>query len=232
MQNEYYGVASTPTEDYLAHYGVKGMKWGVRRALSSKHADRKLARQYRKASKKLEKLSKRADIGIQSKRAKKFGVVAGISGGIGLAGAGLQIPMTKQYKALKVKHQKLGKIGLDNLSAKISEQKEAMNLLGTPEYKKVADEINRRHDTIHKNVINQMNKTKAAGHNVGVARLGSGAVGIAGLATSGITGAKALAAKYRTTKKGHAKAVAKRDAWANEMSKVFAGTKYGKRKQR
>lgn len=31
--NEYYGIASTPTEDFLAHYGVKGMKWGVRKAI-------------------------------------------------------------------------------------------------------------------------------------------------------------------------------------------------------
>ena len=26
--NEYYGVATTPTSDFLAHYGVQGMKWG------------------------------------------------------------------------------------------------------------------------------------------------------------------------------------------------------------
>lgn len=29
--NEYYGIASTPTDDFLAHYGIKGMKWGVRK---------------------------------------------------------------------------------------------------------------------------------------------------------------------------------------------------------
>lgn len=34
--NEYYGIASTPTDDFLAHYGIKGMKWGVRKAISKK----------------------------------------------------------------------------------------------------------------------------------------------------------------------------------------------------
>ena len=31
--NDYYGV-STPTDDFIAHYGIKGMKWGVRKFTS------------------------------------------------------------------------------------------------------------------------------------------------------------------------------------------------------
>ena len=43
---------------YLAHYGIKGMKWGVRKA-RERGNDRALGRQYRKAAKKLAKLEKR-----------------------------------------------------------------------------------------------------------------------------------------------------------------------------
>lgn len=35
--SEYYGV-STPSSDFLAHYGVKGMKWGVRKFAKDKYA--------------------------------------------------------------------------------------------------------------------------------------------------------------------------------------------------
>lgn len=50
---EYYGVTRTP--EYLMHYGVKGMRWGVRRAIArgnTKHLDR----QWQKAQKKLQKI--------------------------------------------------------------------------------------------------------------------------------------------------------------------------------
>lgn len=86
MNNEYYGVASTPTEDFLAHYGVKGMKWGVRKAVSSGN-DKALGRQYRKAAKKLAKLEKRAANGKKyAKRAAALGVGAAAAGGLAAAG--------------------------------------------------------------------------------------------------------------------------------------------------
>lgn len=55
--NEYYGASTTSTEDFLAHYGVKGMKWGVRKMIDRRHAnhqakrsrDEWLDRQIRKA---------------------------------------------------------------------------------------------------------------------------------------------------------------------------------------
>lgn len=55
--SEYYGV--TRSEEYLAHYGIKGMKWGVRKAIYNKNG-KALERHYRKASKHLAKLE---DIG-------------------------------------------------------------------------------------------------------------------------------------------------------------------------
>lgn len=79
MDNEYYGAASTPTSDFLAHYGVKGMKWGVRKAVASGNA-RKLSKAYNKAAKKLQKLEKRGSSGKKyAKRAAKLGVGAALA---------------------------------------------------------------------------------------------------------------------------------------------------------
>lgn len=51
---EYYAVERTP--EYLAHYGIRGMKWGVRRAIKSGNKEA-LEKHYKKAAKKLLKLS-------------------------------------------------------------------------------------------------------------------------------------------------------------------------------
>lgn len=84
--NEYYGAPTTSTEDFLAHYGVRGMKWGVRKAIQSGN-DRALARQYRKAERKLKKLEKLGSNGKKyAKRAAAYGAGAAAAGGLALAG--------------------------------------------------------------------------------------------------------------------------------------------------
>lgn len=86
MNNEYYGLPTTPNDDYLAHYGVKGMKWGVRKARESGN-ERALGRQYRKAAKKLAKLEKRAASGKKyAKRAAALGLGAAAAGGVAATG--------------------------------------------------------------------------------------------------------------------------------------------------
>lgn len=80
----YYGV--TRTDEYLAHYGIKGMKWGVRKAIESGNSAR-LGRQYRKAQKKLAKLEARANNGKKyAKRAAALGAGAAAAGGLAAAG--------------------------------------------------------------------------------------------------------------------------------------------------
>ena len=74
------------SDEYLAHYGIKGMKWGVRKALESGN-DRALARQYRKASRKLAKLQKQATSGKKyARRAALLGAGAAAAGGLAAAG--------------------------------------------------------------------------------------------------------------------------------------------------
>ena len=88
MENEYFGVATTPMDNYLAHYGVRGMKWGVRKAIASGNKAR-LGRQYAKAQKKLAKLEKQAANSKKyARRAAALGAGAAAAGGLAAAGTG------------------------------------------------------------------------------------------------------------------------------------------------
>lgn len=94
-ENEYM-YAIERNGDYLAHYGVRGMKWGVRKAIERGNS-RALSRQYAKAQKKLAKLEKRAANGKKyAKRAAALGAGAAAAGGLAAAGtAGISSAMTK-----------------------------------------------------------------------------------------------------------------------------------------
>lgn len=68
MTNEYFGVPSTPTSDYLAHYGVLGMKWGIRRA-----AKKGVDYSYKShATKKYERLAEKLAAKGKTDKAKKM----------------------------------------------------------------------------------------------------------------------------------------------------------------
>lgn len=96
----YYGV--TRSTNTLSHYGVKGMKWGVRKAILSGNA-RSLNRHYRKAAKKLAKLQ---DMGINHKKyAAKAAAYGAAAAGVGT----LAIAPKKAIRAgLKVAHKIVG----------------------------------------------------------------------------------------------------------------------------
>lgn len=84
--SNYYAVDRN--SEYLAHYGVRGMKWGVRKAIE--RGDRAaISRHYLKASKKLAKLSLKANRGVQQKlynSAKQRMVSGALGSAIGSAG--------------------------------------------------------------------------------------------------------------------------------------------------
>ena len=88
MYENDYMYAIERSDDYLAHYGVRGMKWGVRKAIASGNSAR-LSRQYAKASKKLAKLEKRAAKADKyRRRAIGYGVGAAAAGGLAALGTG------------------------------------------------------------------------------------------------------------------------------------------------
>ena len=97
---KYYGIQRSG--EYLAHYGVKGMRWGVRKAKESGNS-RQLDRQWRKANRKLHRLNKKANMEVQFKRQRRLksataqSIIGGGAGGFsGVAAATTQ--MKNQFK--------------------------------------------------------------------------------------------------------------------------------------
>lgn len=86
MYNNDYMYAIERNDEYLAHYGIRGMKWGVRKAIASGNSKR-LGKQYAKAQKKLAKLEKRAaNAKKYGRRAAMYGAGAAVAGGLAAAG--------------------------------------------------------------------------------------------------------------------------------------------------
>ena len=90
-------------DNYLAHYGVKNMRWGVRRFQNEdgtlteegkRHygvregGNKKLAKKYKHEMAKMEKLAGRTDIAAQKVAAEKHNKRAGIAAGAGSAATG------------------------------------------------------------------------------------------------------------------------------------------------
>ena len=91
----YYAIERSG--EYLCHYGIRGMRWRVRKAIR-KGNERAYERQYRKATKHLEQLEKQANNGAKyTRKALRKGV--GLAGSFGTVAMGIGAPEVLAYKA-------------------------------------------------------------------------------------------------------------------------------------
>lgn len=92
--SEYYAVQRST--DHLAHYGVKGMKWGVRKAIAYGN-QRALDSHFRKAAKKLAKLHDKAfNSNKYAAKSLAYGVAATGTGTLAVGGTKLTGTMLKK----------------------------------------------------------------------------------------------------------------------------------------
>ena len=235
---EYYGVTRTP--EYLMHYGVKGMRWGVRKAIArgnTKHLDR----QYRKAYKKLQKLNKRADINTQKAIAEKYDKASSGSRIVGRVGLGLAttgigsgalirrvINPGIRKKLHAQKEANLNEYNLrlkDHFNTNYKDFKNPDEAIRADRAKievRLANENNRAEQNAHDKYVKSAKAERIADYarNIGIG------MAIGGYGYGAYSKIRANKARNRASIEGHKEAVVQRNAWQREMNKAFAGTKY------
>lgn len=189
--SEYYAVIRS-SSDELKHYGVMGMKWGVRKALH-KGSDKAMSKQFAKAQKKIQKYKDKMDV-VKQKNEMAYHRGKAIRSAIAAPAlfGGAQLGSRWAYDAAM----------------------RAPSVVTNPK------------PGLYIEKVQPTFENYASAATTGAAFLGSiGAAGKAGYHTG-----KAIAAKYRTTEKGHKKAVAKYskkiENFQKEMNSVLKGTKY------
>ena len=207
---------SASNEDYLIHYGVAGMKWGIRRYVNpdgtltdegKKHygVGSKMARLYSKEARKLEKYSKNADAKIQQENAEKY---TGEAKKIGKVTAALGTAAVVGVSGIR----KAGSLYLSKRSQnndnENAEQDQQLN-----------ENLNRKSVKIATRVVNTaLRKVKPV---VGAA------AAVTGVA-AGVKSIQAAVAKRRASGIGHDQAVIKYQLQIQRMNKMFGDTQYSK----
>lgn len=250
---KYYGVARS--SEYLAHYGVKGMKWGVRKAIE-RGSERALDRQWRKANRKLKKLTK---LGVNKEKYKKraigYGAGAAALGGAALAGtSGISNMMLRGA----VRRSQIGyKVG--NLLGRIkgtTDEERALARLGgriTENAKEHAASSGKRALAVRDwGKQNSIGQRLTGGPDVFPTYNSKGQVVMTtpnpnansilrkvtndqylrGAAALGAAGLGVAAARNAYRAKTADRNMIRAAEWKREMDRTFAGTKYGKKRRR
>lgn len=250
----YYGV--TRTDEYLAHYGIKGMKWGVRKAIESGNSAR-LGRQYRKAQKKLAKLEARANNGKKyAKRAAALGAGAAAAGtlaskgtvgvanflrgsganAVGAAGrgAGAVGGMLMKSRNAKIRRAGIGIMGAGTKMQKsVSAVRGAGDVVSTFGRGTGASEALTKGAKRAANFASKHGLASPAARGYDKVRRSLDGVSNNTLARIGAGAAAAglgAGAAYNAYRAATTKRAAKKAAqFRSEMNKAFAGTQYGKK---
>lgn len=251
---KYYAIERS--SDYLAHYGVRGMKWGVRKAIASGNSKR-LARQYTKAQKRLNKLNQKADSKYLINRAneldkisKKARNIGRVGLGVATVGTGATIGMNR----LNINKAKEGAKAVQQIKDRYSDA-----VRGASEAQKHIDfgnvmgldylQDNFRNDIKYYHEVAQnakkelpfaeakANRTNAINRKLrDVSRaVQAGGAGIAALGYGTAIGTKIKANALRKKSKNANKmyyARQKANNFKREMDMAFAGTKYAKKRHK
>jgi hypothetical protein len=213
----YYAVERST--DHLAHYGVTGMRWGVRRAITTGN-QRALDRHYRKAAKKLAKLQNIGDHAYKSAaKAAGYGAAAAGAGALAIGGSKLASGAIRKANAITplVFGKKKPFVKVDKAADAID--KLAAGKTKVPIGLKYAKNVGGRIEQAHagEKGAYAIGLKKRYVSNDKLIRAG------AGLAAIGLA-AKAGQHAYRA--KNSEKYREKAERFRDEMDKAFAGTDY------
>jgi len=197
--SEYYAVQRTGND--LAHYGVKGMRWGVKKAIEA-NSDKSMSKQFKKASRKLEKLERHGEGKKYAKRAAKLAAGGAALGAAGALGSIKNIDKVASAAA--------------RLSSKLSNTPKGKGL------HRAVPTVGSKAAGAASNAIRNYEKwgsEKLAGNVTrhGAIRLGSMAAGAGMLGAAGYNAVRAARAKRNRQKAAE---------FRSEMQKAFKGTQY------
>lgn len=161
-------------------------------------------------------MNRNADIGAQKAQQIKYAKRAGIGLGVNMLGTG-GVLGAKVYK------NKLYGNFLKAHDAFYKNQDRRVQIKAKhPEFTPL---VNLERDTLATHYQKAADNLLTKGNTANKIKKAAAVVNFAGAAYGGYAGARSLAAKYRQTPEGHAKAVAKRDEFKREMGKAFAKAK-------
>lgn len=247
--SEYYGVQRVG-DDHLQHYGVLGMRWGVRRAVKTGN-ERKLSRKYLKAAKKLNKYENIADHSTRyGLKAAKYGAAAAGVGALAISGrkgAGAVIRGSGKVlnsagkltdlggKALQKTNSKFLK-GTGSVISKLSDSAQksgaALKTTGdTVEASKKWDATHNLGNAVNRNLssLGYAGKGKQAQELINKVGLGGNITneGLYRLGTGAVALGLAAKAGQNAYRAGHAEKYAKKaEKQREKMDKIFKDTIY------